>query len=215
MADWKKRVQSKKFLGVLGGLVVLSILFYNVGISAAKVELGEEKASYDEVVAKYHEKDQDLDEITEKLKDLHFTYLENKEELDVAREAIQNETELKRDLRVLKEEKRVKEEELKDVQERVSSKQAELDRLNGDILKAEGKPLTIGAGQYIVGQDMDEGRYTVEPNGEGSNFFVYGSDGRATVNTILGNYGEASYTFFTSSGDIIQTEASVKLTPVQ
>jgi hypothetical protein len=37
------------------------------------------------------------------------------------------------------------------------------------------------------------------------------------VNTILGggDWGEESYTFYAEDGDTIQTEAKVKLTPVE
>ncbi|QGQ48788.1 hypothetical protein E6W99_25895 [Metabacillus sediminilitoris] len=84
--------------------------------------------------------------------------------------------------------------------------------MEGRLIETGEEPKILSAGQYIVGQDIPQGRYTVTPVGEGSNFFV---DGVGEVNTILGSYGEDSYTFFTVDGDVIQTEAKVKLTPVE
>jgi hypothetical protein len=105
------------------------------------------------------------------------------------------------------------------VENGLKTKQAELDAVNeklasatGQLQKAESQPITLNAGTYTVGQDVPAGRYTVTPVDEGSNFFVYGSSGYADVNTILGSWGEESYTFYTSAGDSIQTEAKVKLT---
>lgn len=68
------------------------------------------------------------------------------------------------------------------------------------------------AGYYTEGQDVAHGRYKVTPIREGFNFIV--NDGE-TVNTILGSYGEASYTFNVDDGDTIRTEASVTLTPLE
>lgn len=77
-------------------------------------------------------------------------------------------------------------------------------------------PKKLSAGKYTVGKDVDAGRYKVTPVGEGSNFVVYGGGDETdvTVNTILGQDGEPSYTFDCSNGDVIQTESTVKLTPV-
>jgi hypothetical protein len=108
------------------------------------------------------------------------------------------------------------------VENGLKTKQAELDVVNeklasatGQLQKAESQPITLSAGTYTVGQDVPAGRYTVTPVGEGSNFFVYGSSGYADVNTILGSWGEDSYTFYTSAGDSIQTEAKVNLAPMK
>ncbi|MBA4537828.1 hypothetical protein H1Z61_11970 [Bacillus aquiflavi] len=82
----------------------------------------------------------------------------------------------------------------------------------------EEEPRTFSAGQYIVGKDFPEGRYKAVPVGEGSNFQVFnGSSGIATVNTILGSgrYSEKEYVFFTSNGDIMETQATVQLIPIE
>lgn len=106
--------------------------------------------------------------------------------------------------------------QLDDVNSQLADKQKQLNSLTGQIAKATGQPKTIPAGQFNIGDGgIAAGRYTVTPIGEGSNFFIYDSNGLATVNTILGSMGVPSYTFDCEDGDTLKTEAPVKLTPVQ
>ncbi|REB08895.1 hypothetical protein DVB69_06425 [Sporosarcina sp. BI001-red] len=87
--------------------------------------------------------------------------------------------------------------------------------MEGKVQKAKGQPKMLNAGKYTVGRDLPEGRYIATPIGRGSNFIVYSSGGSLDVNTILGSYGEASYTFFADEGSSIETESQVKLTPIE
>ena len=85
------------------------------------------------------------------------------------------------------------------------------------IIKKEA-PKVLSSGQYIVGQDIPADRYRATNIGEGSNFFVYDENGEAIVNIILGDSstgGSGDYVFFCDDGNIIQTEAQVKLIPVE
>ncbi|MDD9149273.1 hypothetical protein OYT88_11980 [Sporolactobacillus sp. CQH2019] len=107
------------------------------------------------------------------------------------------------------------------LKQQVSGTQGKLDVLknqvaqaSGQLTKAQGAPKTLQPGTYIVGKDVPEGRYTVTPVGDGSNFFVHDSSGASVVNTILGSNGVPSYTFNTVADDQIQTEAVVTLTPM-
>jgi len=59
--------------------------------------------------------------------------------------------------------------------------------------------------------DVSVNRYRVESIGEGSNFTVNSIDGDLKVNTILGVDGVNSYTFFGEDGDVLETQADVKL----
>jgi uncharacterized phage infection (PIP) family protein YhgE len=97
----------------------------------------------------------------------------------------------------------------------LKSKQDELASVSGQITKAKSDPKTLQAGRWTVGKDIPAGRYNATPVGEGSNFITYNSDGSPDVNTILGSGGESSYTFECTDGQTIQTEAAVKLTPVE
>ena len=108
-----------------------------------------------------------------------------------------------------------------DLDSQIASKNKELDglkkeleRLNGEIVKAQGKPIKLPAGYFYGGQDVPAGRYQVSKGS--SNFFV-SRNGRTFVNIILGggSFGVTSYVFELQTGDEIQTNSSVVLTPVQ
>lgn len=62
---------------------------------------------------------------------------------------------------------------------------------------------------------MPVNQYRVESIGEGSNFTVNSIDGDVKVNTILGVDGVNSYTFFGEDGDVLETQADVKLKVIE
>ncbi|MEH7210231.1 hypothetical protein V7094_29170 [Priestia megaterium] len=104
---------------------------------------------------------------------------------------------------------------LEDVNSQIDSKQSELDKLTGQVTKAKGAPKVLQAGTYTAGTDFPTGRYKATPVGEGSNLATYDTSGGVDVNTILGSGGEPSYTFEIGDGYKLQTEATVKLTPIE
>jgi septal ring factor EnvC (AmiA/AmiB activator) len=148
------------------------------------------------------------------LKDQHkgvMQAIKNKKKLnDQVSEAKDNLSSVKSDISDAKD-------ELKSVNEKVASTNADLAKAKGQVAAAKGAPKTFQAGKYTIGKDLKSGRYKATPVGSGSNFVVYegGADGPASVNTILGSNGEPSYTFECADGDVMQTEASVKLTPIK
>mgnify|MGYP001053941655 CR=1 FL=1 len=108
------------------------------------------------------------------------------------------------------------EEKLSSLNAEVKSKEAELAKLESGIQAKKEAPVQLNAGQYVVGHDVKEGRYKATNIGRGTNFIVYGEDGSAVVNTILGTEnGSGDYVFFATEGQIIQTEGQVKLIPVE
>ncbi|RWZ51339.1 hypothetical protein EQV77_16885 [Halobacillus fulvus] len=106
---------------------------------------------------------------------------------------------------------------LADVAAQIEEQEGVLASLSGQIEQAGLEPITLIAGQYVVGRDIPEGRYQVTNIGDGTNFFVYDSSGYPTVNTILGDgmVGSGDYLFFTSEGDMIETLGQVRLTPME
>jgi septal ring factor EnvC (AmiA/AmiB activator) len=151
-----------------------------------------------------------ITDLQNKNKDV-MTAIKNKKQLnDQVVEAKDNLSSAKSDISDAKD-------QLNSLNRKIDSAKTALAQAKGEVTKAKSAPKTLGAGKYTVGNDIKAGRYKVTPVGQGSNFFVYG-DGDETdviVNTILGSDGEPSYTFETSDGDVIQTEATVKLTPIE
>lgn len=107
-----------------------------------------------------------------------------------------------------------KQDELNKKQAEVDSKQAELDKLSGEVVKAAGNPITVSAGDYIVGTDIKAGRYKVSGS---SNFVVYTSSGELYINTILGDgtVGRGDYTATLSNKMIVRCSAKTVFTPVK
>jgi hypothetical protein len=97
----------------------------------------------------------------------------------------------------------------------ISSKQSELDSLNGKVTKAKSKPIIIPAGEHTVGGYIKAGRYSAAARSEyGANFIVYSSSGELKVNTILGgDNGVDSYACNLEDGDVITAHARTYLYP--
>ena len=100
------------------------------------------------------------------------------------------------------------------LEKQISDAKAQLDKLNGDIIKATGSAKTYPAGYLTAGQDFPVGRYKIY--GGSSNFIVYSSYGDLMVNIILGRqFGVSEYIYRFSSGDEVQSGSSFKMIPVQ
>jgi len=106
--------------------------------------------------------------------------------------------------------------EVKGKELKVKAIEAELAKLESGVQAKKEAPVQLNAGQYVVGHDVKEGRYKATNIGRGTNFIVYGEDGSAVVNTILGTEnGSGDYVFFATDGQIIRTEGQIKLIPVE
>ena len=144
-----------------------------------------------------------------------FNKLQNaKNELDKNESLLKDLENYKKNKTELDKNLNIKNEELKNLSSQVEQKQTELDKLNGDIIQAKGQPITLPAGQFVVGNDVPAGRYNVSGS---SNFFVYSSSGRLKVNTILGNgyVGRGDYVCTLDTGDNIENHARTTFTPIQ
>lgn len=191
----------KKIAIFVVSAIVILIIGSSIGSSGAKTTLDGEKVTASQLEKKIsHDKS--------KLKDLN-------NELGNAQNTISQAKDAQNQLDDTNSKLSDAKSNLDNVNSQLSDKQKQLDLLTGQIAKAAGSPKTLRAGRWTVGKDIPEGRYTVTPIGEGSNFVTYTTDGSPDVNTILGSSGEPSYTFDCTEGQVIETEAPVKLTPVQ
>ncbi|WP_255437502.1 hypothetical protein [Thalassobacillus sp. CUG 92003] len=154
----------------------------------------------------------------QKLDEVNEEYEQEKEAYDEAIAVIENRDEAEEELTVFQEEIDAFDAKIKDKNKKVSKLEKEIDKLTNIVLEKKEEPKTFSAGQYLVGADFPAGRYKAVPVGEGSNFVIFNGDsGLADVNTILGDgsFGETEYVFWTADGDIMETEARVKLIPLE
>lgn len=205
--------------GIIIGMILIFFIGMEIGTSRAVVTLNSKKVDAVELEKEVEKSKEKIDELKadilalENEKETAETEAaEMKDEADVVYALINSKDEMEAQLSEVSGKVKKEEQNLKDMKSQVKEKESELASLSGAVKQAKGKPKTLPAGYYTVGQDLPEGRYKATPIGEGSNFIV--NEGM-TVNTILGRHGEASYTFSVSEGDVIQTEAAVKLTPLK
>jgi len=200
-------------------VAVLVIIFIGAGMgtSGAKVDLNGKRVDALQLqkdIAKLYDKKDDIQkQIDDKKRELADQKAKNQEVFDM----IAKKDEYQSELNDVKSKLSDAQSQLTDTKSQLKDAQTKLAKLNGDILKAKGAPKTLSSGQYIVGHDIPAGRYKASAVGRGSNFFVYDDSGTPVVNTILGNsmVGTGDYVFACDDGYVIQTEAPVKLTPVE
>ncbi|WP_432354491.1 hypothetical protein [Sporosarcina sp. A2] len=226
-----------KVAGLVIGALVLLFISFTTGVKGAEVTLKEKKMDaieMDKEIATLQKEKKDLTaevDSVEKEKKEVMALIDSKSEVEkdfetvkgqlkdtkgtLAKELEAGRIEIDKKLEQAKSELTDAQADVKDTNASIEAKNAELATLEGRVQKAKGQPKTLSAGKYTVGQDLPEGRYIATPIGTGSNFVVYSSGGSLEVNTILGSYGEASYTFFADEGSMIETEAQVKLTPIE
>lgn len=215
-----KIVKSKKLWIILAVIIGL-IISYSIGASGAKVTIEKEKVTYDELKATIDKKENELiytkSEVRKGIDEEQKKLEDKKSEVTETLAMVSKKNELSSEIEKLSKDAEAKKGEAGTLDANIQAKKGELEKLTEGVKAKKEEPRTLNAGQYVVGKDIPSGRYKATATGRGSNFFVYGSDGKAIVNTILGNssVGRGDYTFFTSNGDIIRTEESVKLIPVE
>jgi septal ring factor EnvC (AmiA/AmiB activator) len=220
--------RSRPLWGSVGGILVFLIAF-SIGTNAASVDLGNEKATYEELVERIGKKNDELlekensldeinDEITskaEELSDIEKQIEKNQNTIDEAMDIIENKESIQNEINDLKRKLSSSEVELSKLSAHIEAKESELAAVTGELREKVEAPKQLSAGQFIVGKDIPSGRYKAVPVGQGSNLFVYGLDGMSVVNTILGDHGVPEYVFFAEEGYIIETRAPAKFIPVE
>jgi SMC interacting uncharacterized protein involved in chromosome segregation len=190
--------------------IALLVFFIGSGIGSAGAEITLNEKKVDAIA---------LDEEISRLKkeiarletELNDLKTKNKEAFDI----VANKDKAKAEFDQLQKDLASAKSELENLNAQISEKQKELSKLTGQVQVAKTAPKKLQAGYYTVGKDIPAGRYQAVPVGQGSNFVVRDEAGSLVVNTILGEIGVPSYTFECMDGYMIQTEAPVKLIPLQ
>lgn len=217
MTEKASRFTGKKIWLKVGVGVVAASIFYGMGSSGAKVEVADKKVNYDKLVSIIEKKEKEVDSVQKKLEDIDAQYKEKEAEFTEALKVVDNKKAVESEIADLTKKLDEKKGEITKLDGALSTKQKELSSIEGLIKKKKEQPINLPAGTFIVGKDIPESRYVVTPVGDGSNFAVYTDSGDLKVNTILGDgdFGEREYVFFAVEGDIIQSESTAKLTPVE
>ncbi|AXF54806.1 hypothetical protein [Salicibibacter kimchii] len=199
---------------IIVGAIVLAVSAYFLGKSSESVAIGEEKYGYEELVSEkkgISEQIEDLksdrSEIVQDINRLDEEAEEKSDEIDEALEIYNDREEIEEDINE-------KEGILEDLGEEVVEKESEIAELNeiGD------EPITLSAGHYEVGEDLEPGRYVAEVDGGGSgNFFSRNEAGRSNFGVTLGEgeRRESEYVFQAEPGDQLELNTSTSFTEVE
>lgn len=216
-----KRYLTKGRLIAAGVLFVLLLVSYGLGSTFAKIDLADEKVTYDELQekisdARAEEKEAVQDIRTnisaeeEKLKD-------KQSEVKEALAAVANKDRVEEETKKLQGTIDTKKAQISELDGKIAEKTNELKSLEGKVFEAKGAPIQLPAGMLSVGKDIQPGRYKVVPVGRGSNFFVYDSSGSNLVNIIISSvtdHGVPEYVTYLNEGYIIEANAPFKYIPV-
>lgn len=222
-----KEVFKTPWFWVVVAFLLFTGIAYGSGQANANITLNNEKANLETVAATIDkqkaELHAELDDIEKQIaiKNKEYEGIESeiesmKEEIDAAKEIMEKRDSLETEIKSLDIEIRTEQTKLDDLSAKVTAKQTELEKIENVVASKGEEPIKLSPGQYIVGADFPAGRYIAKPNGGNGNFVVYSDSGSLEVNTILGGtYGEASYTFFTMDGYLLENTSPVILEAVE
>jgi peptidoglycan hydrolase CwlO-like protein len=208
------RFKSKKFWIKTAGVIVGISIIFNMGSGSAKVDLGKEKVSYDELVKVIKDKQGEIKTVEGKLSDIQKQYTDKQSEFDEAMKVVNNKKSVEDEIATLESTLKTKQGEIKSLDSKISSKENELASITGQIQVKKDKPKVLSAGKFTVGKDIPAGRYKAVPNRGSGNFFV---NAGADVNIMLGkgDFYEPEYIFEVVDGDEIEITLSVKFIPIK
>jgi peptidoglycan hydrolase CwlO-like protein len=208
------RFKSKKFWIKTAGVFVGISIIFSWGNASAKVDLGKEKVSYDELVKVIKDKQGEIKSVESKLSDIQKQYSDKQTEFDEAMKVVNNKKSMEDEIAKLEGTLKSKQGDIKSLDSKISSKEKELASITGEIQEKKDKPKVLSAGKYTVGKDIPAGRYKAVPNRGSGNFFI--NDG-ADANIMLGKgeFYEPEYIFEVVDGDEIEITMSVKFIPIK
>lgn len=221
-----KKVFTKKRLIIVGGALVLFFSAFAMGSSSAKVDIEEEKVSYEEIQEKIasatvNQKDYEakVEELQDKIKSEEKKLKDKEKEVSEAFAAIENKSKIEEEANSIQKQIDSKRGEIKSLNKDIEAKKSELASIEGKIVEKKDAPVQLPAGQLVVGKDIQPGRYKVTAVGRGANFMVYDENGSNVVNTIIYSNptsgGVSEYVTHLFDGYIIDAHSGFKYTPVE
>lgn len=219
-----KKLKSKKVLYIIGVIVLIAIVgvgAYFIGTKSATATIENEVYSLDNIRIKQEGEQKELDNliVESENKETEISGLQSdlsalNTELKEAQELISTKETIEKEIAQLKTDKESKDSELKIINENIATQNTELERLEHTVIALKKEPREIPAGQFVVGTDLEPGRYRIEPVSGQGNYFV---NGGGDVNIILGNseWDLSEYVLDLNDGDSIDQTLPVKYTAVE
>lgn len=192
-------------------LVIALVSAYAIGNKNAKVVLNDKKATIAQLEDHIQTKQKEFNSLELQVEEINNELSEKQKEIKEGLSAI-NTLEINRnEASDLINEIESKKDEIKDLDSQIK-------QLQEGIKEAEGKPIELAAGTFLVGKDIPENRYKVLPIGRGSNLQIYDDSGSNVVNTIVSStdgHGVPEYIVYLEEGYIIDAQSPFKYVPVE
>lgn len=217
-------MKSKKVIYIIGVLILVSIVgvgTYFISMNSATATIENEVYSLQNVRTKKIGEKQELDNLIKESKGKEKEINDLQSELNTldtnlkdVKELISKKDTFEKEIKQLKMDKETKDLEFKNINENIATQNAELEKLKHTVIALKKEPREIPAGQFVVGTDIEAGRYRIEPvSGQGNYFINSGSN----VNIILGNdeWSLSEYVLNLKNGDNIDQTLPVKYTAVK
>ncbi|TPE68010.1 peptidoglycan bridge formation glycyltransferase FemA/FemB family protein [Halalkalibacterium halodurans] len=214
----------RNIIYVLLTALLASTIFFTLGKNSVMVEAEDNVMTYNEFLEEYEElieeitsKESELEEIVEAKNEAWIEYEELEETIESKREAIDEALDIYERREQVEEEIKEQNSQVEELKAEVSSLEDEIASLTGELKKKESEPISLAAGHFVVGSDIQPARYVAEADGGSGNFVVYSSDGSVKVNTILGEgrHREKEFVFYANEGDILDLSTRIKFTEVE
>jgi hypothetical protein len=226
LGDKKNLLRKKVVIPVAISAVILLSIGFSMGNSSANTELNGQKMKHEEISKEIKSAKKDLKtyevkvvEIQSKIKYVQTEYAENKTEFDAAKKIADEIDGTKGQLDTLNNDIETKKTESSSLDAEIKKKKDELAKIENVIVVKNEAPIRLPAGHFLVGKDIEPGRYKVVAVGQGSNFMVDDLEGNNVVNTIIYSSpedgGVTEYITDLNDGDTINAESPFKYIPVE
>lgn len=205
------------------GMIVLFLVGYGIGAKFGTDQAAIEFAMYQKlnVDDEYQKTAKELNQANKNLEATNQKIEEAKKELESKKSIVEAVLNFASKQKKLEEEFATNSKKLEELKTNVATtdaqlkeKLATLQKLTGDIPQATGNPVTLLAGFFTVGDDIEAGRYRVT----GSSFFgVYDKNGHYIFSTLLGDteYSSGDYVCYLKEGNRIENGAITFFTPIE
>ncbi|GAK09025.1 hypothetical protein [Geomicrobium sp. JCM 19038] len=169
------------------GVLVIGTGAFLFGQTGANTVIGEERYNYDELSVLKGELEEKIDKyeqrnerLIERRQNLHRDLRDINTDIENAQNDMSELLEMQDNKEQIEKDYDSMQSDLEDLSKDLSKTEELLAKTQGDLKKAEKEPITLSAGTYIVGTDIDPGRYLSSPIGRSGNFSSHDTNDRLT-----------------------------------
>lgn len=198
-------------------VIIISFVLFLAACNEETVNIEQEAVNYDQLQEKIADAEERLEIVNEEFQATSDELKETKDELETNKEEFDELRELAKDREKIEIEISDAESELSSLQSDVDSAEESLSELRGEIKKAAEEPTNLGAGEYVVGDDVLPKRFELTASSGSGNVAIHDSSGSLRMSETIGDskYGLESYIIQLNMGDTLRLGIPITFTPVE